>query len=269
MAFAFAAVPVNRIRIGERKRSTMRDLSGLAASMSQLGLLSPIHVTEDYRLIAGYGRLAAAKLLKWDAIDAQVFTGSALDAEMIQIDENLQRLDLTVAERSEHLARRKAIYEAQHPETKAGVAGGKAGGRGRIANADSAPASFAADTATKTGRGRRTVEEEVAIGERLAPEVMEAAKGSTIADHKGALTELAALPAETQEAIASRMKDEKLTARQIRQEIRQATRKPKRQHTKTVAAMLRQALAQFDKWAKKWAALDELAPIFRARKRFR
>lgn len=268
MAFAFAAVPLNRIRVGERKRKPSRDVSGLAASMSQLGLLQPIHVTDDYRLIAGYHRLAAAKLLGWDAIDAQVFTGSALDAELIQIDENLQRVDLTVAERSEHLARRKAIYEAQHPETRnPNVKGGP--GRGKKTSADSASVSFAADTAAKTGRGRRTIEEEVSIGERLTTAVMDAAKDSSIADCKGALVDLAALPAETQESLVAKIADEKLTAKQIRQEIRSATRRTRGPRTKTVDAMLRQALAQFDKWASRWRALDELSPIFKARKGLR
>lgn len=262
MAFAFASVPLGRIRIGERKRRPCRDVSGLAASMSQLGLLQPVHVTDDYRLIAGYHRVAAAKLLKWDAIDAYVFTGSALDAELIQIDENLQRVDLTVAERSEHLARRKAIYEAQHPETK---------GPGRPKNcAESAQlAGFVKDTAAKTGRGRRTVEEEVSIGERLTPAAMEAAKGSVIADCKGALADLAALPPETQESLVAKIADDKATAKQLRSEIREAAPKPKRTRSKTVDAMLRQALAQFDKWAHKWRGLDELSPIFNARKGLR
>lgn len=270
MAFAFAALPLNRIRVGKRKRKPSRDVSGLAASMSQLGLLQPIHVTDDYRLIAGYHRLAAAKLLKWDAIDAYVFTGTALDAELIQIDENLQRVDLTVAERSEHLARRKAIYEAQHPETKAGKAGGKASGIARGTSAESAfVQSFTADTAAKTGRGRRTIEEEVSIGEHLTPAVMEAAKGSAIADCKGALADLAALPADTQESLIAQIADEKATSKLIRDEIRKATPKTKHTRTKTVDAMLRQALAQFDKWAQKWRALDELSPIFAARKGLR
>lgn len=263
MGFAFAAIPLNRIRVGERKRKPSRDVSGLAASMGQLGLLQPIHVTDDFHLIAGFHRLAAAKLLKWDAIDAYVFTGSALDAELIQIDENLQRVDLTVAERSEHLARRKAIYEAQHPETKAG---GFHGNQHRKVSAESA---FTSDTAAKTGRGRRTIEEEVSIGERLTPATMEAAKDSAIADCKGALADLAALPAETQESLVAKIADEKITAKQIRQEIRNAMRKTRGPRTKTVDAMLRQALAQFDKWASKWRALDELSPIFKARKGLR
>ena len=43
------------------------------------------------------------------------------------------------------------IYEALHPETKKGTAGGKVGGRGRKKIA-SDNVSFATDTAAKTGK---------------------------------------------------------------------------------------------------------------------
>lgn len=77
---------------------------------------------------------------------------------------------------AKQLKRRKELYEALHPETKAHVAGGKTGGRGRpkIAGdkmssamgeawaADRERKSFAADTAAKTGKSRRTVERDIA-----------------------------------------------------------------------------------------------------------
>ena len=56
--------------------------------------------------------------------------------------------------RGEHLAKRKEVYERMHPETKAGVAGGKA--RQGSANEIISFAGFAADTATKTGLTDRT-----------------------------------------------------------------------------------------------------------------
>lgn len=69
------------------------------------------------------------------------------------------------------LARRKELYEAQHPETKAGVAGAlaKHGKHNDPASAESATASFVKDTVAKTGRGKRTVYEDVSIGTKLTP----------------------------------------------------------------------------------------------------
>lgn len=58
--------------------------------------------------------------------------------------------------------RRKQIYEAMHPETRAHVAGGHA-----KAGSASDKLSFAADTAAKTGVDRRTVERDAARGDRI------------------------------------------------------------------------------------------------------
>jgi hypothetical protein len=75
-----------------------------------------------------------------------------------------------------------AVNEALHPETKRGGAPGKAGG-GKAKNAESA--SFVSDTARKTGRSKRTIEQQVKIATDLAPDVMEAVKASPLANEKG------------------------------------------------------------------------------------
>jgi len=70
------------------------------------------------------------------------------------------------------LARRKELYEAQHPETKHVTERGGPG-RGNKTTADSAAVSFVNDTASKTGRGTRTVREDVSIGTKLTPAAAE------------------------------------------------------------------------------------------------
>jgi len=78
-----------------------RALSELAESMGNVGLLQPILVVEDedeYRLVAGSRRLAAAKLLGWEKIPAQVYQKGDLDEARITIIENLQREDLSAVE---------------------------------------------------------------------------------------------------------------------------------------------------------------------------
>jgi hypothetical protein len=54
-----------------------------------------------------------------------------------------------------HVARRKELYEAEHPETKHGKAPGKAGG-GKKAK-DRNLRSFVKETASKTGQYHATV----------------------------------------------------------------------------------------------------------------
>lgn len=100
----------------------------LAHSMAQIGLLQPVIVvkarvnrgamTDGYRIVAGGHRLAAARALGWETIAAFVLdsdTGN-LEAELIEIDENLCRAELTPAQRAAAIARRKQIWEALHPE---------------------------------------------------------------------------------------------------------------------------------------------------------
>ena len=78
------------------------------------------------------------------------------------------RNELHYTERGDLLKERKRIYEELHPETKAGVAGGKA----RQGSA-SEIISFANDTAIKTGVSGRTDEQEIQIAKSLAPAVKE------------------------------------------------------------------------------------------------
>lgn len=87
--------------------------------------------------------------------------------------------ELTVLERAEHLARRKAIYEAQYPETKRGGDRGNqhTGGKERQTEI----ISFSQDAAAKTGVTDRTIRQEVAIAERLDDDVREAVRDTPLA----------------------------------------------------------------------------------------
>src|SRR5207237_6109664 len=83
-----------------------------------------------------------------------------LQRELWEIDENLCRAELIELEKSEHLFKRKRLYERLHPETRQHVAGARAANtsmkRGD-AMASSATASFADDTSEKTGISSRTI----------------------------------------------------------------------------------------------------------------
>jgi hypothetical protein len=65
-------LPLKSIRIGRRFRKDLGDLQSLAESMDRIGLLHPVVVTPDNRLIAGRRRLEAARLLGWPTIPAHI-----------------------------------------------------------------------------------------------------------------------------------------------------------------------------------------------------
>ncbi len=61
-------LPITKIKVRNRYRRDLGDLAGLAASIKEIGLLHPIVVRSDGRLIAGERRLQACKLLGWKTV---------------------------------------------------------------------------------------------------------------------------------------------------------------------------------------------------------
>ncbi len=86
------------------------------------------------RAAAGH-RFEAARNCGHQTIRAEVYDSLSDDeAELIQIDENLIRANLSDAERILHVARRKELYEKLHPETKHGGDRRSAGARSSSQN---------------------------------------------------------------------------------------------------------------------------------------
>ncbi len=136
-----------------------------------LGLLNPITVTPDYRLIAGLHRLEAVKLLGWDEVEVNVLDLDSLDAELAEIDENLIRNELHYIERGEQLKRRKEIYELKYPETRKGQYGHKGN---ETIKAENDTMTFSEDTSQKANLSQRTIQREIQKAECLDPKVKEA-----------------------------------------------------------------------------------------------
>jgi ParB family chromosome partitioning protein len=61
-------LPITKIRVRNRYRKKLGDIESLATSIKELGLLHPIVVRPDGRLIAGERRLAACKRLGWKTV---------------------------------------------------------------------------------------------------------------------------------------------------------------------------------------------------------
>ena len=209
----------------ERMRALRPEVvSELAESIRERGLINPITVrpreSGGYWLVAGRHRLTACKKLKRATIRASILENMAADeAELIEIDENLVRADLTPIERDLHMARRKELYEDLHPETKHGAAPGAGKGKGKRRKDGTVP-SFQEDTAKKTGVHKRTVERSAARGALLAeiPNGRDAI--GTVLDTPGelrALVKLIEWPKELQkviqQAVAAKTTGKKVSAK--------------------------------------------------------
>ena len=90
-------IPLQEIRIGQRRRKDMGDLQSLADSIAKVGLLQPIGITEDNELVFGERRIRAAQRLEWETITARVVQVSSIIAG--EYHENEIRKDFTPSER--------------------------------------------------------------------------------------------------------------------------------------------------------------------------
>jgi len=116
------------------------------------------------------------------------------------------RNDLSVLERGERLEERKAIYEELFPETRVGQFGGWHNNKTtRLENEINSVSSFTEDTAEKTGRSRRTIEQEIQISKNISPEVKDKIRDTELADRKTDLLRLARMNPEQQEKIVEKI----------------------------------------------------------------
>jgi len=112
---------INDIINEHRVSRTNAYLYPLERSIESLGVLHPIGITADNRLIYGGRRLQACKNLKMSTIPAVVIDVNEADpAQLLKMerDENEQRLEMTVSEKTE-IARRieEAIGNRQGQRT--------------------------------------------------------------------------------------------------------------------------------------------------------
>jgi ParB-like chromosome segregation protein Spo0J len=203
----------DRIEIGHRARALNPErVEALMESIRNIGLRSPITVRivpkmviggigkeEVPVLVAGLHRLEALKRLGVEPIDCFVESGSELDAQLWEIDENLCRAELTELERAEHLQKRKTVYEQMCPEARqGGLPGAPGGGKAKTANL----ASFAADTAAKTGISERTIRRDARRASKIDPAVRDRIRDKrAIADSGAELDTLASMPASNQSQV--------------------------------------------------------------------
>jgi ParB-like nuclease domain/DNA methylase len=89
-------VPIADIIVGPRHRQDLGELDVLAASLSEVGLLQPVVVTPNNRLVAGSRRLEAAKRLGWNTIPVHVVNLD--DITKGEFAENACRKDFTPSE---------------------------------------------------------------------------------------------------------------------------------------------------------------------------
>ena len=198
-----AEITLDHVEIPDGRRAIDPDaVARLKNSIAVVGLQHPITVAKrdgGYRLLAGAHRMTAFRELGMERISANIVELDDLHAELVELDENLARNELSPAERSAAVARRKAIYETLHPETKHGAIG-----KGRELPKGAAKAErFSAVTAAATGRSERAVQLDAQRGEALGAEVLAKVAHSSL-DKGSELDALAKLSAKERQVLVDR-----------------------------------------------------------------
>ena len=207
-------LPLDAIDDSDRLRVVDPDyVQLLAAAMDEhaaqhggTGLRTPIDVNKAdkkgrHKLIAGAHRIAAFRLRGLTEIPAIVISANKLQAQLLEIDENLMRRELTPLDRATFLAKRKEVYEALHPETKHG------GDRvsEQVAKSGDLVSRFTADIASKLDISERSVQLAVTRFKRIAPDVRERIATTWLARKGAMLDAIAKQEPAMQRAIVSQL----------------------------------------------------------------
>lgn len=97
-----AFVPIDTIDVNGRHRRDMGDIQALADSIADVGLLNPVTLTREGRLVAGHRRIEAVRLLGMDTVPVR-FADNLDDAAKLlraERDENVCRLDMKPSEKA-------------------------------------------------------------------------------------------------------------------------------------------------------------------------
>lgn len=94
------------------------DVSELEKSIQTLGLIAPLVISKDNVILAGARRFQALSNLGHTEAPVLVVDRGELENELVSIDENLVRKDLTKIEIEAHLRRAREIYQELHPITE-------------------------------------------------------------------------------------------------------------------------------------------------------
>lgn len=104
------------IIVEDRERKVFSGIEELATSIKEHGLIHPIRVTKELKLIAGERRLRACKLAGVNVDYIVKENCSAIELKELELRENLDREDMTWQERASGLAALDALKKAEHGE---------------------------------------------------------------------------------------------------------------------------------------------------------
>lgn len=177
------------------------DVSELEKSIQTLGLIAPLVVTPDNLILAGARRYQAMLNLGFTEAPVIIVDKNALERELISIDENLVRKDLSKMEVETHLRRAKAIYQELHPEPEVEKTEAPEGVVVEVLPAE----KFLTMVSEKTGLSPKQIHEAINRDEMASPAVKQARKDGELSVSQ--TNEIVRLSREDQEEAIEHVKE--------------------------------------------------------------
>jgi ParB family chromosome partitioning protein len=178
--------PIDDIHISKKRRAPdMARVASIAESIGDVGLMNPpaVCIRNDVVLadgevcdavpvlIYGHHRLLALKQRGEVAVECVVYEVDDLHAELMEIDENLARSELTAAEEAACIRRRQEIWEDIHGSPKANGARAANAAMGRGGASEKFSVAFTTDTAAASGKTDRSIRMAAARGRELGADI--------------------------------------------------------------------------------------------------
>jgi ParB family transcriptional regulator, chromosome partitioning protein len=199
------------------------DVTELEKSIETLGLIAPLVISTDNVILAGARRYQALLNLGHSEAPVMIVDKNELERELVSIDENLVRKDLSKIEIEAHLRRAKEIYQALHPETENnGERKDNSIEEELVTKKTVLPAEkFLKMVSEKTGLSPKQIHEAIHRDEMASPMVKEARRNGELSLSQ--TNEIVKLKKEEQEVAIEHIKD--LPVRDIKKFVKMAKTK--------------------------------------------
>ncbi len=196
------SIPIAKIFVPERLRAVEEDHAlAIQASILEHGLLNPITVrstpnqdkgAKPYTLVAGAHRLRAIQLNDEDeSIDCIVVEADGAEAQLIEIEENVFRNDLSTLDRAVFIQTYRDVWEQKYGKIEPGRP--SAENRVNLTQliGEDAARGFGAYCANRLGLSLKTVKRSQQIAKSLPKGLREKLRGTPAADNQALLLKLA------------------------------------------------------------------------------
>lgn len=180
-------ITIPRERLREIDEDTIRDL---AISIDKVGLINPLTVRvvserpPEYRLIAGNRRLHAVRRLGWTEVAVQITELDDIRSQLVEIDENFQRQQLTALETAEHIEMRERILDELGLRAPTGAP---------TKGSESDPLKTTSDLAADLGMSKSSYKATASIARHIPRKLRERVHGTPLANQKTKLVEISKL----------------------------------------------------------------------------